>query len=428
MDSDSISAIVGLIALILLSAYFSSAETAFTSANRIRLRTEADKGDKRAKQVLELSEDYDSLLSTILIGNNIVNIASSSIATLFFVSFFPTYGPAVATVVMTIAVLIFGEITPKIIARERSEDLSKLSAPFLRLLVVVLKPLTWLFGKWTSLITRYFKSTKSNLISEEELLSLVEEAELGGGLENHDHQLIRSAIEFNDLEVSSILTPRVDVIAADIDDSDEAIRKIFYEHNYSRILMYDDSIDNIYGFLHEKDFNRYMQKKMESEAELPILDCVKEIMFIPPVMKLTKVLKDMQQKKMHMAVVTDEYGGTIGIVTMEDVLEELVGEIWDESDIIEEEIVPLEDQSYQILGTTSLEKLFQLYSIDNDDVFISNSVSGFVIEQLGRVPEEGDTFTYENMTVTVVYVRNRRVLQVRVDYTPMEQNEELAIE
>lgn len=423
MDGDSISTIVLLVVLILFSAYFSSSETAFTSANRIRLRTEADRGNKRAKQTLELTEDYDNLLSTILIGNNIVNIASSSIATLLFVSFFPTYGPTLATIVMTIVVLIFGEITPKVIAREQAEKFAKLSAPILRFLIILFRPLSWLFGKWTNLMTKYFRSEENNGISEEELLSLVDEAELGGGIEDHEHQLIRSAIEFNDLEVSSILTPRVDVVAADIDDSDQEIQALFYKHNYSRVLMYDDSIDNIYGVLHEKDFNRYMRNKIDNGSDITVLDWIKEIIFIPPIMKLTKLLKDMQQKKMHMAVVTDEYGGTIGIVTMEDVLEELVGEIWDESDIIEEEILPLNEDSYQVLGTTSLEKLFHLFAIDNNDVFVSNSISGFVIEQLGRVPEEGDSFTYENMRVTVTFVRNRRVLQVKIDYIPQEETD-----
>lgn len=423
MDGESLTTIFVLIILILLSAYFSSSETAFTSVNRIRLKTQADKGDKRAQRVLHLSENYDNLLSTILIGNNIVNIAASSIATVLFVSFFPTYGPTIATIVMTLVVLTFGEITPKVIAKDRSETISKLFAPTLNFLMILLKPLTWIFGKWTSFVGSYVENGEEPGMSEEELLSLVDEVEIGGSFETHEHQLLRSAIEFNDLEVSSILTPRVDVVAADIDDSDQEIQELFYEHNYSRILMYDDSIDNIYGVLHEKDFNRYLRKKSEFNPTIKVTEGIKEVIFIPPVMKISKLLRDMQQKKMHMAVVTDEYGGTIGIVTMEDVLEELVGEIWDESDIIEEEILPNGENRYTVLGTTSLEKIFSLFGIDNDDVFVSNSMSGFVIEQLGRVPEEGDSFVYENMKATVTYVRNRRVLQVELEYTPQEQEE-----
>ncbi|WP_027108489.1 HlyC/CorC family transporter [Lacticigenium naphthae] len=412
MDSDSFTSVGLLILLMIASAFFSSSETAFTSANRIRLKNEAEKGDKKAKRAMYLMDKYDNVLSTILVGNNIVNIASSAIATLLFVSYYPTYGPTIATIVMTVVVLIFGEISPKTIAKENAEAYTKFSAPLLYFLMVLLTPVNWLFEKWKVILDKLFKFDQDIGISEEELLSIVDEAESGGSLGGHEHELIRSAIEFNDLEVSSILTPRVDVVACDIDDSDREIEEEFMEHSYSRILMYDDSIDNVYGVLHEKDFNRYLKHKTNINSEITILNVIKEVLTVPPVMKLSKLLKMMQQNKMHMAVVSDEYGGTIGIVTLEDVLEELVGEIWDESDVVEEEIVQLSSLEYRVLGRASLEKVFNLFHLSDEELFVSNTISGFTIEKLGRVPEKGDSFTYKNMVVEVTSVRSRRVLEV----------------
>lgn len=422
MDSDSsnsIGTIVILVVLILLSAYFSSSETAFTSANRIRLRNDAKKGDKRAERALNLSEDFGNVLSTILVGNNIVNIASSALATLLFVSYFPRYGATISTIVMTIVVLIFGEITPKAIAKERPENMAKFSAPFLKLLMKLFAPVNWAFAKWNAVLTKRLQTGETS-ISEEELLSIVDEAESGGALEDHEHQLIRSAIEFHDLEVDSILTPRVDVVAADLEDSDEEIQQEFDVHGYSRILLYEDSVDQVRGVLHERDFNRYLRLKAKGELATSLVDFMKEVIYIPPMMKLSRLLKLMQQSKTHMAVVTDEYGGTIGIVTMEDVLEELVGEIWDETDEIEEEIVPIADRKYQVRGDASLEKVFELFDLEEEENFVSNTISGFVSELLGRFPAEGDQLTYRNISLQVSKIQDTRVLEVLLEEIYLE--------
>lgn len=425
MDGDNLSSIVMLIVLVVLSAYFSSSETAFTSANRIRLRNEAENGDKKASRTLRLAENYDSVLSTILIGNNIVNITMTAIATVLFVSWFPVYGPTISTVVMTVVVLIFGEITPKSIAKEKSETFAKFSAPFIQFLMVLFKPAIWFFDKWKIMLNKLFQFEGNETISEDELLSMVDEAESGGSIEDHEHQLVRSAIEFDDLEVSSILTPRVDVIGCEVDEEDDKIEELFYSHNFSRLIVYDDTIDHVVGVLHEKDFNRYLKAKHKNNRSASLLTVVKDVIFVPPIMNLSKLLRTMQVEKTHMAIVTDEHGGTIGIATMEDVLEELVGEIWDESDVIEEEVKEIsEGISYKVKGTANLDKIFEMFGMDHDDEFISNTVSGFVIEQLGRVPEEGDHFDYHNMTVTVTHVRNRRVLEIQLDYIDSQEEKQ----
>ncbi|OJF92656.1 HlyC/CorC family transporter [Alkalibacterium sp. 20] len=426
MDSDNINSIIILIILVFLSGYFSSSETAFTSANRIRLKNEAEKGDIRAGKTMKLAENFDAVLSTILIGNNIVNIAMTAIATLLFVGWFPVYGPTIATVVMTIIVLIFGEITPKTLAKENSEFFAKASTPYIHFLMIIFRPVLWLLKKWKILLGKVFNFGDEDIISEDELLSIVEEAESGGSIEDYESQLVKAAIEFDDLEVSSILTPRVDVVSCEIDVTDEEIEELFTEHNYSRLIVYDESIDNVVGVLHEKDFNRYLRKNRTAEQAISIVSAVKDVIFVPPVMNLSRLLRLMQQSKTHMAIVADEHGGTIGIATMEDVLEELVGEIWDESDIIDEEVVEsVAGKRYKIKGTASLDKIFELFGLTGFETYVSNSVSGFVVEELGHFPQVDDHFEYHNMKVTVTAVRNRRVLEVQIDYLPndLESNE-----
>lgn len=425
MDESSVKTIIFIIIMIGASAYFSASETAFTSANRIRLNNEAEKGDKSAQRAIKLLKNYDSVLSTILVGNNLVNILSSATATLLFLKFFPTYGTTIATIVMTIAVLIFGEITPKTVAKENAENFAKLSAPFLNILMIVLKPVNWFFEKWKIVLDKIFKFEDNSAISEEELISIVNEAETGGGIDDYEVELIRSAIEFNDMEAGEILTPRVDVIGADIDDPIEEMEELFTQYNYSRIIIYQDTIDSIIGVLHEKDFNRLLRRAQKRNQEPNLSSIIKDVIFVPPSMKLYRLLKSMQFNQLHLAAVTDEYGGTIGIVTMEDVLEELVGEIWDESDIIREEIQELDEGSYKIMGGTSLEKVFDLmkFSDFDEDDFISNTLSGFVTEELGRIPQEGDAFDYKGARFTIINTQDRRILDVRVDILKSEQSE-----
>lgn len=417
MDRNILQTVLSIMFMVALSAFFSASETAFTSVNRIRLKNQAARGDKRSQRALKLTRDYDNVLSTILVGNNVVNIISSATATLLFVSLSPRYGTTLATIVMTVVVLIFGEITPKTLAKENAEKFAKFSAPVLSVLMLLLKPVNLFFQNWKNLLDKVFKFEDTSAISEEELISIVNEAETAGGIDDYEVELIRSAIQFNDMEAGSILTPRVDVIGADIEDPIEEFEQLFTEHNFSRLVIYEETIDNVVGVLHEKEFNRLLRRSQKKNVVPSVSSIVKKVIFVPPSMKLYKLLRSMQFDQLHMAVVTDEYGGTIGIVTLEDVLEELVGEIWDESDIIRQETQLLEDGSYRIMGSTSLERVFDLLNLADFDEneFISNTLSGFVTEELGRIPEDGDSFVYKGALFSVLKTKDRRVLQVRVD-------------
>lgn len=423
MDSDSIRYIIFLGLLIAASAFFSASETAYTSLNRMRLKELAEDGDKKAKLALSLADNYDTLLSTILVGNNIVNILASSLATVLFVTYFPVTGVTISTIVMTILVLIFGEISPKSIAKERPEAFAVNAAPFLRIGMVVLTPVNFFFKSWKKLLNKLFTFEASDSISEKELLFLVDEAQNSGGIENHEHQLIRSAITFNELEVQDILTPRVDVIGTDVNSSLEEIETLFLTEGYSRIVLYDDSIDKVVGVLHQKDFYAFVKNNAGTEANRSIQSIVKDVIWTPANMKISKLLKQLQLEKAHLAIVSDEYGGTIGIVTLEDILEELVGEIWDEHDEVTEEVVKIDESTYRIAASANLDKVLSLFGIEEE--FISNTVSGFVMEQMGKLPDEGDTFVYHNLKITVTKVRFRRILETFVELIPETDEEEL---
>jgi len=414
MDSNQINSIIFFILLIALSAFFSSSETAFTSVGRIRLHNEAENGDKRAGQALGLQEQFDSLLSTILIGNNLVNIASSSIATLFFVQISPTYGPTIATIVTTLLLLIFGEITPKLLAKISPESYAKSATPVLSLLMGVFKPFVWVFNQWQIFIRRITPLTANNTISEEELLSIVDEARVGGSIETEEHKLVRAAIEFDDIDISAILTPRVDVIGFDINDSDEDIQELFVRTPFSRLVVYNEDVDNVIGTLHVKDFYRYLHAKQNGESKFQSIDTLlTKPLFVPPTISLSDLLEAMQEAHTHVAIVVDEHGGMIGIATMEDALEELVGEIWDESDIVRSDIKQLNgDERYLIQGTYSLEKFFELFNLKEEEEWLSSTISGFIIENLERIPDNNEVFEYEDIKITVVNAQQQRVNEV----------------
>lgn len=407
MDSNSIPMILILALLIILSAYFSATETAFSSLNRIRLKNMANSGNKRAVQTLALSEKYDRMLSTILIGNNVVNIASASLATVIFVHYFGDAGVTISTVVMTIVVLIFGEISPKSLAKEAPERFALFATPSLRMLILVLTPVNFIFMQWKSLLSRMFKFKDSRSISEEELITLVEEAEQDGGIGAQESALIRSAIEFNDLRVSDILTPRVDIDAIAETEEKEKVALKFRQTEFSRLPVFRDTLDNIIGVINQKDFHNHV---MNDEDTLQSI--VKPVIYIASSMKIYKLLKLLQQSKSHIAVVTDEYGGTLGIVTLEDILEELVGEIWDEHDEVISEFERLSDNEYRISCSANLDKMFDLLDIKHE-VNIT-TVSGWVTHELGKIPDEGDCFTFENLTVTVTKTDFRRVIEILV--------------
>ena len=418
MDPQSITMIVVLFLMVAFSAYFSATETAFTSLNRIRLKSKADAGDRRAARTLALAEDYDRLLSTILIGNNIVNISASTLGTVLFTKHVGTaYGPAVSTIVLTVVILIFGEISPKSLAKEQPEAFAMFSAPILRLLMLILRPLNFLFAMWKRLLSLIFRSSSDSGITEEELITMVDQAETEGGLDQDESELIRSAIEFGDLEVDEILTPRVDIVAVEDTDTMDDIAKAFAESGYSRLPVYHEDIDNIVGVIHEKDFHAARYHGHDDVSAI-----VSTVLYTTANTKISDLLRILQKAKAHMVIVVDEYGGTEGLCTMEDIVEELVGEIWDEHDEVIEEFKKEPDGSYLISCNANLTDLYDLFSIKGESD--STTVSGWVMEEVGRVPEEGDHFVYENLDVTVTKVDHRRVLEIRVVVLDQPQDEE----
>ncbi len=417
MDSSSIGIIVALVLLVIASAYFSATETAFSSLNKIRLRNMADDGNRKAEATLRLAEDFDRLLSTLLVGNNIVNITAATLATLFFTKLSPEYGATISTVVLTLVILTFGEISPKTIAKEHAEAWAMTSTPLLRVLSVVLRPLTILFSLLQKGIGKLFHASGDRGITEDELITMVSTAEDEGGLDQNESRLIRSAIEFGDMEVEEILTPRVDIVSISDQASAKELDELISSNRFSRIPVWHDSIDTIIGMIHEKDFH---------EAELGDNDSWKHL--ISPVIYVTTtspvadLLYEMQRKKMHMSVVVDEYGGTEGLVTLEDILEELVGEIWDEHDEVVERIRKQEDGSYLISCSASIDDVFQLFDLRMDDDM--TTLSAWVIDSLGHIPKIGDQFTYENLQVTVTKLQRMRVLEIRVDVLPEAAEDE----
>ena len=426
MTSDSSTSVLIIIFCVLFSGYFSATETAFSSLNRIRIKNLAEKGDKKAKLVLDLLENFDSLLSTILIGNNIVNIACASVATLLFVRLLgEEQGPSVATIVITIVVLIFGEVTPKSIAKENPEKFAMFAAPFLNLLMIILTPFNFLFIQWKKLISKIFHTENDYSITEEELLTIVEEAEQEGRIDEQESSLIRSAIEFSEQEAIDILTPRIDIVGVSYDATKEEIAQIFEETNYSRLPVYKESIDHIIGILYQKDFYNL------DDEETSFEHIIRPAMFITESKKIGELLQELQQKKSHIAIVLDEYGGTTGIVTLEDILEELVGEIWDEHDEVINEIEKISDTEYIVHGSTNLEDLFEVLDMGmkiNEEVEEMEvvTVSGWVMEEvLERIPSKGDVGTWQNLKVTVLEMDENRVEKIKlVILEKTEENEE----
>lgn len=414
MDSDSILILILCICLV-LSAYFSATETAFSSLNTIRLKAQADGGDRKAARVLKLAQNYDKLLSTILIGNNIVNILMASMATVLFVRHFGSAGASLSTIVVTVVVLIFGEISPKSLAKESSETFAMFSAPILSVLMVVLTPINFVFVQWKKLLSRLFKSKSDTSITERELLTMVEEAAQEGGIDEQESELIRSAIEFNDVEAIDIFTPRVDVVGISENATREDASRVFAESGYSRLPVYRETMDNIVGLLHQRDFYAL------DEAKTDIRSIIKPALFITKSMKIGDLLRMLQKSKAHMAIICDEFGGTMGIVTLEDILEELVGEIWDEHEEVIEDIVPLDDHTYRVQGHADLEEFLGFFHLDPEDDEDNSTVNGWAITQLGKIPDAGDQFVYQTLSATVEKVENQRITDLLVTMYPAEE-------
>ena len=419
MDSHSTTLILVLIVLIFGSAYFSATETAFSSLNRIRLKNLMNAGNKRAKLAYELSENYDELLSTILVGNNLVNIASTTISTLLFVKALgDASGPTVSTIVMTLVVLIFGEISPKSMAKENAESFAMISAPIIRALMVSLKPVNFLFTQLKKCLSRLVRPAPDRGVTDDELLTLVEEAEQDGGIDKSESAMLRNVIEFDDIQAIEIMTPRVDVEALPRDAGPDQAALTFRETGYSRLPVYDDTIDSIIGVIHEKDF---FSRIWVNERDLTSI--LKPAEFIPPSMKISDLLRLLQQKKQHMAVIVDEFGGTEGIVTLEDVIEELVGEIWDEHDDVEQEgILPIGEGFYRVYGSADTDDLFQVLHLDCETE--ASTVNGWLAEQLDRIPQAGDSLQYENIHFLVTKAGGNRAEEIRVKVIPRHQGED----
>ena len=390
-----------------LSAYCSATETAFSSANTTRLRTLAEKGSGNAALALKLLEQYDRLLSTILIGNNIVNIATASIGTVLFVRHYGDAGATISTVVVTVVVLIFGEISPKSIAKDCAEKCAMLSAPILRVLIWVLMPLNLLFSLWKKLLAKVFRLNCDSKMSQEELLMLVDEVQQDGSIDRDEGELLKNAIGFSEQEAQDILIHRVDLAALPVTASKEEVAALFTQTKYSRLLIYQDSIDHILGTVHQKDF--YVGCGVTDQ---PLSDIISPPVFALENEPIRALLKKLQQAKTHVAVVVDEYGGTCGIVTMEDILEELVGEIWDEHDEEEVFLRKIAPDTWLVDAGMDFDDFAEFFQLKTDSEMVS--VSGWVMEQFGRVPEAGDSFVYENLTVRVTRVENHRIEEIQV--------------
>ena len=419
MSSEIIGDIVVIIILVLLSAYFSATETAFTSVNKIRLKNMAYSGDKKAETVLKLSEKYDKLLTTILVGNNIVNITMTSVATVLFIDLFGPYGATLATLVITIIVLVFGEITPKNIAKEVPENFSKFSAPALKFFMTLLTPVNFIFTMWKKFIAKVFKLNDNDAITGDEILTMVEEAEEGGGIEKRHSELIQNAIEFYELTAEDVMTPRPEMEAIETDCPKEELAEIFKKTGFSRLPVYEEDIDKIIGVINQKDFHNYIVGTGKN-----IVDYVSPVVFVSTAIKISDLLKKMQQVKTHMAIVIDEYGGTEGLVTMEDIIEELVGEIFDEHDVvISKDIMPLQNGSFRVKGSANVSKVFDYFDIDEElDVV---TVNGWVVLEMDRMPKKNDMFETvidgKLLKVRVTKADDRKAIEINL--TVKEKND-----
>lgn len=415
--------IIVLVLLLFLSFYFSGTETAYTSCNKIRLKNMESNEPGRAKKaakVLKHLDNYDRLLSAMLVGNNIVNIAASSLATVMFVALLvgkEDVAPVISTVVTTVVVLIFGEVMPKTYAKEHAESFAMAMLPITSFFLTIFFPITWLL----SFIKKLVGGKKEASITEDELITIVEEAKKEGEIDEHESKLIRSAIEFDDVDVYDIMVPRVNVVAIPDDMDMESIAKVFSDKGFSRLPVYHESLDTIIGVIHIKGFYElYNDNKTDIRPILQNSVCVSRNM------KISALLRHMQKTKVHLAVVIDEFGGTEGIVTLEDIIEELVGEIYDEFD--EEEILVKETAQnvWTVSGAENLADLFEIVgkSTDTDEEFESTTVGGFVTERLKRIPLPGEEFTFENLKFSVLKANARKVLEVKVEIIETETQPE----
>lgn len=413
MDAVIVILLVVMGVLVSLSALFSASETAYSSLNQIRLKNMASEGVKKADVALENWEHFDKILTAILVGNNVVNVASSTLCTLVFVSFFgDAYGTLAATLFMITVLLIFGEITPKTLVKRNPERFAIRVANVIRYATAMFSPIVWAFLVLTRFITkRGGMKGETPTLTEDELYVMIDEIQEEGTIEKREGDLIKSAIQFDDIKVSEIYTPRVDITAVDVRTDVEDMRRLFIESEYSRIPVYDTTIDRIIGAIYSKDFySRYVNGK-----DFKLTDIIRPVRFVPESTSIAVLLSDLQRSKIHMAVVLDNFGGTMGIVCMEDILEELVGEIWDENDDIMVPVTKEKDGSYTVLGEADIVDAFHEIGLDfkPEGRFESGSVSGFIHHKLEKIPHKGDSVELDDVTIIVKSMKSRRIKEAK---------------
>lgn len=410
MNGNVIIAVV-LFLCVLLSAFFSCTETAFSSVNTVRLRHSAENGNKKAKSALYIIDNYDKAITAVLIGNNIVNLGGSSLATLLCINIFGDIGAAVATGVTTLVILTFGEIIPKCFAKQKADSIVLATTGILKALIFTLYPLIMLFGILKTAVLGLVKTdAKEPSVTEDELKYIVESIEEEGVLEEQESKMVRRALAFDEETVASVLTPRVDITAVDISENAEKIKNLIAGERYSRIPVYKGNLDNIVGILHTRD---YLEALCFDKAS-DLTSLIQEPFFIYKNKKLSAVLNEFKKNKLHIAVVTDEYGGTLGIVTMEDLLEELVGEIWDEDEEIEKSIIKLGENEYLVSGDLLFSRFTELFEKDCGSVSSSTTVGGFIFNSLGQIPIQGQSLEFDGLVLTVSEISEQRITRVNV--------------
>ena len=399
----------------MLSAFFSSSETAITSFNRMRLKNKAEDGDKKATKALEIASNFDKTLSSILIGNTVVNLATTSIVTVLFIDLFGQSGPILATIFISVIILIFGEILPKSYAKEQADKLILKISSVLSIFIKILYPITVIFLWLRKLINKFLNnnSDSEESITEDELKCMIDEIEHQGGLEKDESELVQMALDFDEITVEEILTPRVDIIAVEKNEDIQSIQKVLISEKFSRIPVYDKTIDNIIGILLEREFFKnmvlYNNFKMEDNLQKPL--------FVPQWLKISDVLKELQRHKTHIAIVTDEHGGT-----MEDVLEELVGEIWDEYDEVEQNIIKIDNSTFEVEGSMNVKDMMEYFDISTKHFESEGkTVGGWAMEQLQKILEPGDTFEYKNIAITIKEIADQRVPKLTIKLNKFEE-------
>ena len=405
--------LAAIILLTLCSTFFSATETAFSSASKIKLKNMAANDNKRAAQALALTEDFDRLITAVLVGNTISNIVMTAVATVYGIATWGArLGPTIATVIVTLLILILGEISPKILAREYAEEVALFLTPFVRALIFILTPLTFIFNGLKVFLKKVFGRKGGPEFSEDELLTIVEEAEAGGAIGEEQSELIANAIEFNDIEAIDILTPRVDIVAIERGTPVAEIKQVFKESGLSRLPVYEDDLDNIIGVINQKDlYNNNVRTIKDTEA------IIKPVAYVAETLKAAVLLKKMQAKRTHIAIVVDEYGGTTGLVTLEDIIEEIVGDIYDEHDTVtSRDVRPAGKDVYMVAGGANLEDFFKMF--DEEIEADATTINGWVMIELDRLPKAGDSFVYESkhivFRVRVTRADARRALMTRI--------------